>query len=88
MTVEPMPGSGTVTVGTPVIAGGVATYAVDVSIPIHSVFPVWTPDIEAYAEWSALTIGYVAADGTMAISGQFTRRDSNTRRRQRRPRRQ
>ncbi|MCX7428458.1 MAG: PEP-CTERM sorting domain-containing protein [Planctomycetia bacterium] len=65
---EPMPGSGTVSVGTPSVAGRVATYDVDVSIPINSTFCVWNPGV-----FAPDPLGYIAATGTMVMSGQFTR---------------
>jgi hypothetical protein len=66
---RPMPGRGSVTVGTPSIAGLVATYDVDVSIPIVSAFPVWNPGYPGAPN----LLGSITATGTMVMSGQFTR---------------
>ncbi|MCX7429250.1 MAG: VPDSG-CTERM sorting domain-containing protein [Planctomycetia bacterium] len=63
----PMPGSGTVTVGAPSIVAGVATYGVDVSIPISAKYPVPDPT------GGSTPAGYMTATGTMEMSGEFTR---------------
>jgi hypothetical protein len=62
----PMPGSGTVSVGLPSIDAGVATYGVDVSIPISATFPVPNPAGPG-------RVGFMTATGTMEMSGEFTR---------------
>ena len=63
-----MPGNGTVSASLSSVATGVATYDVDVSVPIHSVISIPNPGLQGPDP-----VGFAILETTMNFSGQFTR---------------
>ena len=78
-----MPGNGTVSASLSSVATGVATYDVDVSVPIYSVISIPNPGLPGPDP-----VGFAFLDGHDELFGSVHARGPDARRRQRRPHRQ